>query len=132
MHGRHRQGFYNLRVDKRPALDSMSRSTYTMDIVDNTVNITVKTVRYEILETDPYWHTIDMKIKRHYSEANDLQFTVFLDEHLVDMNRKVTVMVNGRKVFAGKLKSNIQNMAESVATFGDPCRIYPAAVQVKL
>ena len=41
-------------------------------------------------------------------------------------------MVNGRKVFAGKLKSNIQNMAESVATFGDPCRIYPAAVQVKL
>ena len=73
-----------------------------------------------------------MKIKRHYSEANDLQFTVFLDEHLVDMNRKVTVMVNGRKVFAGKLKSNIQNMAESVATFGDPCRIYPAAVQVKL
>lgn len=103
-----------------------------MDIVDNTVNITVKTVRYEILETDPYWHTIDMKIQRHYSEASDLQFTVFLDEHLVDMNRKVTVMVNGRKVFAGKLKSNIQNMAESVATFGDPCRIYPAAVQVKL
>ena len=132
MHGRHRQGFYKLRVDKRPALDSMSRSTYTMDIVDNTVNITVKTVRYEILETDPYWHTIDMKIKRHYSEANDLQFTVFLDEHLVDMNRKVTIIVNGHKVFAGKLKTNIQNMAESVATFGDPCRIYPAAVQVKL
>ena len=130
--GRHRQGFYNLRVDKRPVLDPMSRTTYTMDITGNTVNITVKTVTYEVLETDPYWHSIEMKIKRHYSEASDLQFTVFLDEHLVDMNRKVTVMVNGRKVFAGKLKPNLQNMAESLATFGDPCRIYTAAVQVKL
>ena len=130
--GRHRQGFYNLRVDKRPVLDPMSRTTYTMDITGNNVNITAKTVTYEVLETDPYWHSIEMKIKRHYSEAADLQFTVFLDEHLVDMNRKVTVMVNGRKVFAGKLKPNLQNMAESLATFGDPCRIYPAAVQVKL
>lgn len=103
-----------------------------MDITGNTVNITAKTVTYEVLQTDPYWHSIEMKIKRHYSEATDLQFTVFLDEHLVDMNRKVTVMVNGRKVFAGKLKPNLQNMAESLATFGDPCRIYPAAVQVKL
>ena len=110
----------------------MSRTTYTMDITGNTVNITAKTVTYEVLVTDPYWHSIEMKIKRHYSEATDLQFTVFLDEHLVDMNRKVTVMVNGRKVFAGKLKPNLQNMAESLATFGDPCRIYPAAVQVKL
>ncbi len=130
--GRHRQGFYNLRVDKRPVLDPMSRTTYTMDITGNNVNITAKTVTYEVLETDPYWHSIEMKIKRHYSEATDLQFTVFLDEHLVDINRKVTVMVNGRKVFAGKLKPNLQNMAESLATFGDPCRIYTAAVQVKL
>lgn len=130
--GRHRQGFYNLRVDKRPVLDPMSRTTYTMDITGNNVNITAKTVTYEVLVTDPYWHSIEMKIKRHYSEASDLQFTVFLDEHLVDMNRKVTIIVNGRKVFAGKLKPNLQNMAESVATFGDPCRIYPAAVQVKL
>lgn len=130
--GRHRQGFYNLRVDKRPVLDPMSRTTYTMDITGNNVNITAKTVTYEVLQTDPYWHSIEMKIKRHYSEAADLQFTVFLDEHLVDMNRKVTVMVNGRKVFAGKLKPNLQNMAESLATFGDPCRIYTAAVQVKL
>ena len=40
--------------------------------------------------------------------------------------------VNGHKVFAGKLKPNLQNMAESLTTFGDPCRIYPSAVQVKL
>lgn len=132
MDHRHRRGFYNLRVDHRPQLDSLSRTTYAMDIDDNTVNVRVQTVSYEILQLDPYWHTIEMSVRRHYGEAHDVQFTIFLNSELVDLTRPVDVVVNGRNVYSGKPKLTLANMAESVATFYDPCRIYPAAVHVRI
>lgn len=132
MDNRHRAGFYNLRVDHRPQLDSLSRTTYAVDIENNTVNVRVQTVSYEILQLDPFWHTIEMSMRRHYGEAHDVQFTIFLDPELVDLTRRVDVVVNGRKVYSGKPKLTLGNMVESVATFYDPCRIYPAAVRVKI
>lgn len=132
MDGRHRRGFYNLRIDERQKLDSLSRSYYTIDIDSNTINIGVQTVTYEILELDPYWHTIEMSFRRHYTPATSGRFTLFLNENLVDLSKKVTVIVNGKKRFEGKLTPQLKYMAESVATFYDPCRIYPVAVQLSV
>lgn len=132
MDGRHRNGFYNLRVDQRQQLDSLSRTRYTVDIDDNVIRINVQTVSYEILQLDPYWHTIEMAHTRHYTPAGHCSFTVFLNDKLVDMNRKVTVIVNDRRVFCGTLQPRLRNMIESTATFYDPYRIYPAAVHIKI
>lgn len=40
-------------------------------------------------------------------------------------------MLNGKKVFSGKLKADVKHMVNSCATFFDPCRVYPAAVGIK-
>ncbi|MRG44311.1 hypothetical protein GFS24_04255 [Chitinophaga sp. SYP-B3965] len=50
----------------------------------------------------------------------------------VDFAQPVKVNYNGKEVFNGKLKLNVGTMAESLALFGDPLRIFPAAVTVKV
>ena len=43
----------------------------------------------------------------------------------------VTVTVNGRTVFEGKIRPNINAMLASVATFYDPRRIFPAFIDIE-
>lgn len=125
----HRSGFYNLIVDERP-VDSL-RTRYDVDIHDNEVNIEVRNVHYTTTQIDPVYG-IEMKFARTYEPARTGRFTVMLDEHLVDLSRPVRVVVNGREVFQGRLKLDRCNLLRSVATFYDPCRLYPAAVEVSL
>ena len=56
---------------------------------------------------------------------------IMMCDKLVDLDKKVTVMLNGKKVFSGKLKADVKHMVNSCATFFDPCRVYPAAVRIK-
>lgn len=126
MDGVHRQGFYNLRVDRRPC-DSL-RTRYDVAIgADGHINITVRNVHYEPTEKEDRWG-FTLRWRKTYVPASGGELTLFLDEHLVDLSKKVTVTVNGVKVFAGKLKLNTACMMESLATFADPMRIYPAAL----
>ena len=39
--------------------------------------------------------------------------------------------VNGKVVFKGKPKTDLKYMAESIALYGDPRRVFPAAITVK-
>lgn len=129
MDGIHRTGFYNLQVLERP--DGNSRTRYEMSIRGNSVNVTVDNVKYTTTETDSKWG-IALKFDRSYSEAKSGRFRIYLNDRLVDLNRPVTVIVNGRKVFDGKLKLTLDNMLESCAEFGDPRRVFPASVTVSL
>lgn len=129
MDGRHRMGFYNLLVNDRPKYDLRTR--YDVDIEDNHVSITVSNVHYITTERDSVYG-IDLKFRRAYVPATSGAFTIFLDERLVDLSRPVSVMVNGRIVFAEKLKLSTRNLLRSAAAFYDPERLFPAAVEVKL
>lgn len=129
MDGRHRNGFYNLRVDRRP--DSGERTRYDMYICGNTVDLTACDVTYTTTETDPRWG-IALDFARSYAPATSGRVTIFLSDELVDLDRPVTVRVNGRELFSGMLQRRVENLRESCETFGDPRRLYPAAVQVSL
>lgn len=129
MDGIHRAGFYNLWVNARP--DSVLRTRYDVHIDDNTVTIAVENVEYITTEKDPVYG-IDLKFARNYSHATSGKFTVFLDEHLVDLSKPVTVIVNGKPAFRGKLRLNVANLIRSIAVFYDPQRLFPAAVEVDL
>lgn len=128
MDGLHRTGFENLRVDERPS-DSL-RTRYEMSIHGNTIDITVSNTHYIPLEGEPRWG-LTLKWRKDLTPATGGAFTLFLDEHLVDLKKKVTVRVNGRKVFSARLTLTADNMRQSLATFSDPERIFPAAVRVK-
>ena len=50
---------------------------------------------------------------------------------MIDFYRPVTVTVNGRTVFEGKVRPNLNAMLASVATFYDPRRIFPAFIDIE-
>lgn len=127
MDGRHRSGFYNLQVLKRP---SDNRTFYEMNINGNHVNLKISDVAYATTQKDPQWG-IEMKFKRTYTDATGGKVRIYLCEQLVDMNKPVEISINGKKVFSGKMKASLQSMVNSCTEYFDPSRVYPAYVEVE-
>ena len=92
MDGRHRTGFYNLQVLARP---SEERTYYEMNIKDNVISLSIDDVKYTATQKDPQWG-IEMKFNRTYSKATGGKLRIYLNDNLVDMNKTVTVIVNGK------------------------------------
>lgn len=126
MDGRHRSGFYNLQVLVRP---SEKRTYYEMDIDKNVVSIKVSDVDYVTTLKDKQWG-IDLKFSRSYTMATGGKLRVYLNDQLVNLNKPVTVKINGKQVFRGVAKADLQAMVNSCAEYFDPCRIYPAAIDL--
>lgn len=130
MDGRYRSGFYNLAVTERPDRQNPEgRTRYEMSISGNTVTLNIDKVTYQTIQKDPRFG-IEMKFRKTYTPTTGGKLLVYLCSELVDLNKKVTVIVNGKQVFCGKPKANVKHMMNSCATYFDPCRIYPAAVEV--
>jgi hypothetical protein len=125
----YRKGFYNIVVLERP--DKDLRTRYDMTIEGNRIDLSVRDVHYTTTMTDPNWG-IEMKFEKEYTESKRGRVLIYLNEHLVDLEKPVTLIVNGREVFKGKVKCSEAHMARSLATFYDPERIYPAAIEVVL
>lgn len=131
MDGLYRKGFYNLVVKERSNDDEKSRTYYEMNISGNDISLKVEDVVYEVTEKDPRWG-IELKFAKKRTQAHKGKVVIYLCDELVDLNKKVTLTVNGKKVFSGKVKSDLKNMVNSCATFFDPQRIYPAAIEVSI
>lgn len=127
----YRTGFYNLYVNERSNPDFNSRTFYDMTIENNRVNLTVSNVAYTTTELDSQWD-IALDFARSYTPATSGSVTIYLDDHLVDLSSPVTIVVNGHKVYHGKLKLKMENLVNSCAAFFDPMRLYPAAVKVDI
>ncbi len=126
MDGRHRSGFYNLQVLKRP---SALRTYYDMSIQGNVITLSIQDVRYTTTEKEPQWG-IEMKFNRSYSAAQGGKLRVYLNDKLVNLNKEVTVIINGKKVFQGVVKANLKDMINSCVEYYDPYRVFPTAVEV--
>lgn len=131
MDGRHRNGFYNLWVVERAESDADARIYYEMTIDENRIDLSIRKVDYEVTQKDPHWG-IEMRFAKHYSPVSQGKWIVYLSSELVDMNRKVTVNVNGKQVYCGKVKPDLKHLVNSCAHFYDPRRLYPAAVEITL
>ncbi len=127
MDGVHRKGFYNLVTTKRPSTDDPVY--YQLDIEDNHISITAKRVHYFAMQTDPATG-ITLKYLRCYTPVTDGAMLVYLNNELVDLTKPVTVTVNGSEYYSGMVTPDLKNMVNSCATFFDPERIYPAAIEV--
>ncbi|WP_172917985.1 hypothetical protein [Capnocytophaga canis] len=127
MDGIYRKGFYNIAIKERGA----ERVRYTMDIIDNKVSINVDDVSYKGIERSPRWNLFTKYQKTHIPLQKG-KFVVYLNQNLVDFSKEVTVVVNNKQVFKGMLQSDVQHLVNSCATFFDPERVFPAAVEVHL
>lgn len=127
MDGWHRTGFYNLVVNRRPG---DLRTRYDVEIAGNRIDLSISEVHYQTVRTDPKWG-IELEFARTYTPATGGELTLYLDEHLVDLRQEVSVYVNGKQVFKGHVACSVGSMMESLATFYDRERIYPASILIK-
>lgn len=131
MDGLYREGFYNLYIKERSNGNTDTRSFYEMAINGNDITLKVDEVTYKATEIDPRWG-IELKFEKSHKPATMGKVVIYLCQELIDLNKKVSLTVNGKKVFEGTVKPQLSHMVNSCATFFDPKRIYPAAIEVDL
>lgn len=125
--GRYRRGFYYLRVDRRPS--GAERTRYDVSITGDTVRLDARLVTYTTTASEG---GIPLSFARTYAPATDGQLTLFLSPELLDLSRPVTLIVNGRTAFRGRLRLSADALEASLALFGDPLRLLPAALSIRL
>lgn len=128
MDGVRRRGFYNIRVLERP--EGSDRLRWDMDIEGDTVRVTIRRVTYAPAKIDSVFG-MTLVNEKTYRPAVGGRFTLYLDEKLVDIQRPVTVVINGRVARTVRLRPNRRHMMESLATWLDPERIYPCALDLR-
>ena len=127
----YRRGFYNIAVHERDTTDGNKRTRYEMTIEDNTINLTIQRVEYEITQREPRWN-IPIKHNKHYTPVTKGTFTLYIADEWIDFSKKVTLVINGKTAYHGKVKPNLKHLVNSCATFFDPERLYAAAIEVRL
>lgn len=132
MDGRHRQGFYNLEVvDGGRQMTDSGRRMYQMDIEGQTVRLKVEDITYSTIQTDTIWG-IEMRFARQFTPAKQGRVRLYLSPELVDLSRPITVILGDRCVFRGRVECDECWLRQSLALFGDPRRLFPAALDIEI
>lgn len=127
MDGLKRNAFYNLQVLEET---DAYRTRYEFTVnADNSIDIKVDGVKYNATWKDPHWG-IEMLFSKDLTPAQHGNLRVFLSDQLVDLKKKVTVRINGKQVFCGKVKSSKKTRKLSQELWGDPMRDFKHAVEV--
>ena len=128
MDGLKRNAFYNLQV---LAEEDAFRTKYEFTAnADNSIDIKVDAVKYNPTWKDPRWG-INMLFSKEFTPAQHGHLRIFLSDQLVDLKKKVTVRINGKEVFNGKVKGSKKNLKLAHELWGDPMRNFKHAVEVK-
>ena len=127
MYGRHRTGFYNLRVNETSRENDEQRTCYEVHVADNVLTLSVQNVEYTTIEEI---YGIPMMFSKKYTPATKGSVTLFLNEKLFDLSKPVKIVVNGKEAYNGIVKPTLKAMVESCAEYFDPERVFPASVDV--
>ncbi len=128
MDGLKRNAFYNLQVLKE---DNAFRTQYEFTAnADNSIDLKVDAVKYNTTWKDPRWG-IDMLFSKDLTPAQHGHLRIFLSDQLIDLNQKVTIRINGKEVFNGKIKGSKKAQKLASELWGDPMRNFKHAIEVK-
>ena len=125
MDGKKRNNFYNLEVLSE--YDTYRTQYEFTANADNSIDIKVDAVKYNTTWKDPRWG-IDMLFSKSYTPAEHGQLRVYLSDQLVDLKKKVTIRVNGKQVFSGKVKASKKTLKQAQQLWGDPMRSFNHSV----
>ena len=73
-----------------------------------------------------------MSFDKFHSEVNKGKIRIYLNNNLVDLSKPVSVRANGKLLFHGMVQPTLQDMVNSLATYYDPERIFPASVLIDM
>lgn len=129
MDGIKRDAFYNLQVLEETDAPR-TRYEFSANAGDNSIDIKADAVHYTTTWKDPIWG-IDMLFAARLTPAEHGQVRVFLSDNLVNTRKKVTIRINGKVVFHGKVKASKETSLLARDLWGDPMRDFRHAVAVK-
>lgn len=113
VHGRRRMQSYWLAIDEKP--EGKLFFDARLDKAHNSVDVKVS-----------------RKLKDGKTEAdNSVAFRVYLNDHMLDLEKPVRITRNGQAVFKGKVTRKAAVLMRSVAERGDPCHMFPSEVHIK-
>lgn len=127
MYGRHRTGFYNIKVNESSRENDEQRTCYEVQMDNNVITLNVNNVEYTTIEAI---YGIPMMFSKKYTPATKGNITIFLNEELFDFSKPVKVVINGKEVFNNVVKPTLKAMVESCAEYFDPERLFPASIDV--
>ncbi|TXH20082.1 MAG: hypothetical protein E6Q95_06415 [Chitinophagaceae bacterium] len=122
MHERYRKGFYNIAIEEPLNIkegEALDRAFF--DIQFDKRNNTIKIESY-LTDGDL------VRKEKHHSGS----IAVYLSNQYVDFSKKVKVIYNGKSIYNSKVKLTVENLVESCALYGDPYRLFPAKISVRL
>ncbi|MEO5714380.1 MAG: hypothetical protein ABIT37_12910 [Luteolibacter sp.] len=128
--GERRTDFSWLSLAKAPERDTLI--TAGIDRTGNVITVSARVNPSDLAKDSPINDTTtpppaDLRIP--YT-GNTL--TVHLDDQLLDLDKPVTVMLNGQQVFSGTVERKLANIAGDIVRHGDLGRIFPARLELKL
>ncbi len=110
VHGRRKAQFYWLALDQDPpqyplAIDAiLDRQTIRLTMEQETDNSRVQT--------------------------SQVPLRIYLNDHMLDLDQPVTVILNGQQVFAARVPLKLDVMLKSLAERGDPRYLFPAEIAI--
>ncbi len=111
VHERRKEQFYWLAMDAEPTTWPVYIDAQ-LDTAANTVNLTVEKKGDD-----------DKRIA-----DDDLSLRIYLNDEMLNLDRPVTVIRNGKQVFQGKVARRVNVMLKSLAERGDPSYVFPAEI----
>lgn len=122
MHGRYRNGFYNIGIDK--PLNISDTAEIDRVVFDLKMDKDKNTIHLDVWLTDAH------QTKKRTVKQGEI--SIYLGPELVDLSKKVKLYYKGKLVFNKKPRLDKNVLIESCGLFADPVRLYPAKIKVVL
>lgn len=128
--GQRRTDFSWLSLAKAPERDTLI--TAEVDRPKNRIAITARINPPEVKDEVPvYAQSTPPPVENRIPYTGNT-LTVHLNDDMLDLDKPVSVIVNGKEAFSGKVARKADQMADDIARHGDPGRIFPGRVEVAL
>jgi hypothetical protein len=96
-------------LDEAPATDKLPLAI-AASIEGNAVSISVK--------------------NKDGQEVTDAKLRVFLDDELLDLEKPVTIQLNGKEIYQQKALRNLAALTHSISLSGDPRYAFPVEISL--
>lgn len=128
--GQRRTDFSWLSLAKAPERDTLI--TAELRRKDNRIAITAQINPPDVKDKSPVYNQSTPPPVTNRIPYTGNTLTVHLDDLLLNLNQPITVILNGKQVFNGRVERKASNIADDIALHGDPGRVFPARLELKL
>ncbi|MEN9360977.1 MAG: hypothetical protein RL095_2512 [Verrucomicrobiota bacterium] len=128
--GQRRTEFSWLSLAKAPERDTLIIAE--IDKAGNRIQISAKITPPDVKNESPVYNTNTPEPVKNRLPLSGNSLFVHLDDKLLDLDKTVTIEVNGKLAFKGKVARQLSFMAADIARHGDPGRVFPGRVEIKL